>query len=393
MESNTIPINENTTVIVKASGDLFLRGEEMGEVRFRSGEDRIRVHQSNDTVYVETHASMDLEVPRHASIVVEKVGGSAFLQDLDGSLVVQKIGGDLALQRLGTVRVEKVGGTCLVDGVSDALAIGKVGSDLTVRQVAGRLEVGMIGGTGDLQALGLGALEIRAGADLRVYITDGLEGAVNLRAGGSVFLYLPAHVNGKFELNAGGQLFVLDLNRQEKQVMQNIEGRRYEFLLGAGGALVEVQAGADIHVSDEPVEPASILGDLERRESAWQEARERRGSPAWSAGFGFDRSSAWADMVSRRAQEAARRAEQRSQAAMRRTEDQIRQAAERQGRHEFERGFGFFGGPPAPPAPVEPAAPVTDQERLLVLQMLQEQKITVEQAEKLLAALEGRFNR
>ena len=122
----------------------------------------------------------------------------------------------------------------------------------------------------------------------------------------------------------------------------------------------------------------------------------RRGSPAWSAGFGFDRSSAWADMVSRRAQEAARRAEQRSQAAMRRTEDQIRQAAERQGRHEYERGFGSFSGPPAPPtppAPVEPAAPVTDQERLLVLQMLQEQKITVEQAEKLLAALEGRFNR
>jgi hypothetical protein len=34
--------------------------------------------------------------------------------------------------------------------------------------------------------------------------------------------------------------------------------------------------------------------------------------------------------------------------------------------------------------------PVSDEERLLVLQMLEQQQITIEQAEQLLAALEGR---
>ena len=40
--------------------------------------------------------------------------------------------------------------------------------------------------------------------------------------------------------------------------------------------------------------------------------------------------------------------------------------------------------------PPKPAAPVSDDERLTVLKMLQEKKITIEEAEKLLAALEGK---
>ena len=38
---------------------------------------------------------------------------------------------------------------------------------------------------------------------------------------------------------------------------------------------------------------------------------------------------------------------------------------------------------------MDDSAPVSDDERMLILQMLQEQKITVEEAETLLAALEG----
>jgi hypothetical protein len=102
-------------------------------------------------------------------------------------------------------------------------------------------------------------------------------------------------------------------------------------------------------------------------------------------------------MVSRRAQEAARRAEQRAQSAGRRTEEQIRQAAERQIRQAVNRDFPGPGHPgffpmhhEAPPA--ARGEPVSEQERMMVLQLLSEKKITVEQAEKLLAALEGRYN-
>jgi hypothetical protein len=47
--------------------------------------------------------------------------------------------------------------------------------------------------------------------------------------------------------------------------------------------------------------------------------------------------------------------------------------------------------PVAPPAPQRPTSePVTDAERLAILKMLQDKKITLQDAEKLLAALDGK---
>jgi hypothetical protein len=389
MDGNTIPISENTTVIVKVSGDLFLQGIEQAEVRFHGGEDRIRVNQSNDNLYIETHASMDLMVPQKANVIIEKVGGSAFVQDIEGSLVVQKIGGDLAMQRLSTVRIEKVGGGCMIEGVGEALMVHKVGGDLTLRQAAGSVEIGTVGGEADLQLIG-GAVEARAGGDLKLYITEDLSDPISLRAGGKAELFLPSNLNASFTLNSSAENIDLRLNNQISKVVEEIDAGRYEFTLGEGGPDVVVRTGGDIYISDESREPESITGELERRESAWKEAREGRGHPSWSGGFGFDRTSAWADMISRRAQEAARRAEQRAQTAMRRTEDQIRNAAEREMRRAERRSGFVVPHPPEPPR--SPGKSVTEQERMMVLQMLQDNKITVEQAERLLAALEGKFN-
>jgi hypothetical protein len=51
------------------------------------------------------------------------------------------------------------------------------------------------------------------------------------------------------------------------------------------------------------------------------------------------------------------------------------------------RSVGFmFGTPDSPKTP--PRSGPTDEERLLVLKMLQEKKITAEEAEKLLSALD-----
>lgn len=90
------------------------------------------------------------------------------------------------------------------------------------------------------------------------------------------------------------------------------------------------------------------------------------------------------------AERAIHKAERRLAAAQRRDE-------RRAGRGE-RRGWIFSGGPSptkwgaasagAPTAPT--AEPVTTEERLAVLRMLQENRITAEQADQLLAALEGR---
>lgn len=390
MDGNVIPVGEGTTIIVKASGDLFLQGETRMEVRFQSGEDRIRVNQSNETLYIESHASLDLIVPRIAPVIVEKTGGSAFIQDLDRSIVIQKVGGDLVLRRVGSLRLDKVGGSCKIEDADQQMDIQKIGGDLTLHHVIAPLRIGSIGGSGEIQVTGGGAVEMRAGGDLRLSLTA-MDGPISLRAGGNVALHLPPAIHADLVLDSGSESIELNFTNQAEVITTSLEERRHEYRVGDGGTPVDVRVGGKILVTDSKMELSPISEDIDRRENAWKEARERRGSFSWSGGFGFDRQSAWADMISRRAQEAAQRAEHRAHAAMRRTEEQIRLAAERGIRRSETHFVQGISTPPTPPP--APAVKVTEQERLMVLQMLQENKINVEQAEKLLAALEGRFEK
>ncbi len=89
------------------------------------------------------------------------------------------------------------------------------------------------------------------------------------------------------------------------------------------------------------------------------------------------------DRVRRKVEQATRRAEER----MRRAEEKIRRAESR----SQQRPHILFGWDPSSRSmPSEPAGEhVSDEERMTILRMLQEKKITSEEADKLLAALDG----
>jgi hypothetical protein len=97
-----------------------------------------------------------------------------------------------------------------------------------------------------------------------------------------------------------------------------------------------------------------------------------------------------------KAQEKMRRAQEkleRKLEAARRREEMHAQAAERRAQSRGRKSWSFewpsAPTPPRPPAPPEPAQ-VSDEERLMILRMLEQKKITLEEAEQLLAALEGK---
>ena len=91
----------------------------------------------------------------------------------------------------------------------------------------------------------------------------------------------------------------------------------------------------------------------------------------------------------------AERVRRKMEQATRRAESKIRKAEHRAFQHprvggnqpDFRRwSAGARGDTAAPP---EPGETVSDEERMTILRMLQDKKITAEQAEQLLAALEG----
>ena len=104
----------------------------------------------------------------------------------------------------------------------------------------------------------------------------------------------------------------------------------------------------------------------------------------------MERAQSHLEAANRRAESAGHRASIKIEAAMRRAEAKARAAEVRARRGQANVHLGRWNWDVSPHGPVQTTAPVSDDERLAVLKMLQEKKITLEEAEKLLAALEGK---
>jgi hypothetical protein len=95
------------------------------------------------------------------------------------------------------------------------------------------------------------------------------------------------------------------------------------------------------------------------------------------------------------AHEASRR-HSRAQEKIARTQERLARKMEAASRRAEQRGrvppgrARAYPWPPQPPNPPEAREPVSDEERLMILRMLEQKKISLEEAENLLAALEGK---
>lgn len=105
----------------------------------------------------------------------------------------------------------------------------------------------------------------------------------------------------------------------------------------------------------------------------------------------MERAQSHMEAASHQAETVGRRTEIRIEAAVRRAEAKARAAEVRARRGtQVNMNVGRWNWDLSPHGPVQTSEPVSNDERLTILKMLQEKKITLEDAEKLLAALEGK---
>ncbi len=369
--------------IGNVAGDLRVRGWERPEVAVQDETGTLATTEDGQ-IEARSMGDLVLRVPMEVPLEGRNVSGDAKIGDLCGRLSLENVGGDLLLRDAGPTDVTRIGGDVRVKRADGSVTLGMVGGDATIREVSGDTTIAQVGGDLYVRDIGGGCQVEHVGSDL-VLSTNFIPGAAyRFDVGGDIVCRIPAGASVRFQTAHSHDLVV---DAPGAQMVEGEDGD--EVVFGAGEAVVRLEAGGEIRLvgQDEDYMMAinfQLEGELAERLAGLEERLAEQLS-------GLD------DLILRKTEKVRERAEKEAERAVRHAERMARKA-ERGKRKGFTFSFGgdsFEAGlsrrparAPRPPAP--PAEPVSDEERMTILRMVENRQISVEEAEKLLAALEGR---
>lgn len=332
--------------ISSVDGDLRVTGRAGTRLEAQAGSRGGLIVQSRgDVVEVTSRTGCLVFLPENSQLDIERVSGDVRLADLAGGISVDRVGGDLALRKVGVTRVGDVAGELVARRLTSELSVRHAGGDAILEHVRGPVDIGNLGG--DLRASEVeAALRIRLSGDARVEWMPPAGSDSLVEASGDMVCRFLASSSVRISARAGGDLSLLG----------DMGAATGSATLGTGAAIVALSAGGDLAVTRAGAE---FTGDLAEEISAQVDATladvEAGLEGMDLSSLGFD-SKDLRDKVHHALTGALRRARR--------------------------------GPKSADPVPGRDAAEAGGQERLTILQMLEEGKINVEQAEGLLRAME-----
>jgi len=354
---------------------------------------------------------------------IESVGKDMSAKQIHGDLKIEHIGKDLVLRDVTTTQVGNIGRELSAKRVRGDLKIKQMGGNALVRDVDGQFSASTTGGNLYLHGVS-GGITVSVGGSATLDFSPVPWQAYSIQAGGDIRCKNPADINAEFNIVSGSQMIRVKTSKKSETIKEGT----YILTMGDGGAAVELSAGGAVKLitpSSEWESPENIevdfgakLGSMAEEiaeESTHQiEAQLEMLSEhleahltglsmsIGTAGLSEERVQQAQDRLEKARERASRRAEdaaQRAQAKLelkiaaiqRKAERKARTATARAARKERKRRSAARVPPSPPfPPPQSPNDPVTEKERLMILQMLQDKKIGVEEAEQLLASLEGK---
>jgi hypothetical protein len=424
MAKKSLDTNANPSILVERIGnDLNVKGWDRPQVLVKSSSDNdIVLEERDDQIVVSTPSDCVLYVPYSSTLQVNEVSSGARFKSLGGEIKIGTVGNDLVLRDVGATQVETVGSEISAKRVRGDLKATTIRGNAVVRDVDGQFSAEIVSGELHLRDVS-GGITAQAGGNAYTDFSPVPWQVYSIQAGGSIRCRVPGDANVDFEIFNAGQ----EIRIRTMEGTQRIKEGEYTFTLGEGGVQVKLTAGSTVDIrtlateydaferievdfgaeigsmADEIAESAvaqveaqleMINSQLDTHLSGLSETIRGAGLSAERAQEVQERLETAKERAAVRAEAAAERAraklELKLAAAQRKADRKARASAARAARKErHSRGDRRFVIPTAPP-PLKPIDPVSEEERMMILQMLQDKKISVDQAEKLLAALDGR---
>jgi hypothetical protein len=413
MEKRLITAGKNPKIILDVKGDLKLRGWGEQEVVVQcSSEQDPTLQQDDDEIKIACRDNCSVQVPYAASLRVENVSGNAVFKSLEEEMTLEQVSGNLTLRSIGPVTIARVRGNLVAKNISGDLELDSMDANVTVRDVQGNFIVAdEVRGNlklddidGDASARARGNITVRldpspgntyafeADGNLNCRIPTDTSAAVTIHEASKISIKLPgiasSHPEAPFSLTLGEADAKLNLSARGNVILGSQVGDWgfEDFDLGFTEDLEDFDKIAD-QINQQ------IEAQMEMLEHSLESQLEGLTTVLSESGISPERADQIAErarLASQRAEEKMQRAQEKLQrkleAARRRAERRTR-SAERAARDRRKRAETFEWTPPEPKPKTEP---VTDEERLMILQMLEQGKISLEEAEQLLEALEGK---
>lgn len=372
MNQTLYTLARDSGVEIKTHGDLRLVSWESPDVGVRADTSMVRTYFEEKELHITCLDDCEIAIPAKTRVRVEKVSGDARVENLECSLDVEKVVGSLFIDKISQLRVAKVGGDGFFTNMSAGFRIGKLGGDLIGVGISGGMNVDKIGGDVFVKNL-MGATRINAGGDIKVQISqEPGTGPYEFRAGGDVHLFIPKDRGINLRISSQGKAIWFKMADIEERLDVNGISR----VFGNGETKIILEAGGEVFITDTELPENEITSrffttEIYSSNSDWY-------SPGFNA-----------------AKRATRRSEEIAQRAIAHVKTRIRPEDGVRSDIVIESDNLFHWDEDSTSSPKKPSnrgitSFVSDEERLLVLQMLQEKKITAKEAEQLLEALEGR---
>jgi len=417
MSQQTYPTSLAPEIIIeKVAGNLQIKGWERSEVLVRANPSDLRVEEQDDQMRLSCEGDLELRLPGGATLQVETAYGEARIRLLEDQLHIQTVHGSLFMRSVNDSVIERVQGELIARQIAGSLQVERVDGSATVRAVQGACTLEQVMGNLDLRDV---EGDVRASVDgnVRLRLSNLGGNQYEVRCEGNLHCRLPESASLQLDLTSGGETISLALPGGSQVIRQET----YQTALGGGGARMILSAGGSIYLSardtgdgdEEQGEAYSRLPDdfgeqiarqVEAQVEAQLEMMNRQLNAQMAAMNASFKSSGLTpeetERIMRRTRESSERASARAEEKMRRAQEKIErkmeearrkaEAAEQRGYRHGRKGWTFeFPKAPAPPTS-PPKEPVSDEERLLILRMLEQKKISLDEAEQLLTALEGK---
>lgn len=334
--------------IGRARGDLRLQ-ELSGAVNLAACRGDLRLDSLSDAVTI-GEADGDLRAEGVADLRITGTCHGDLRFEAGGALAVEALSGDLRLGAASELRLGRIHGDLWAEKVTGDVYVERSEGDVRLSEIGGMATLGAL--SGDLRATGLGGgLTAQVRGDVLLSGPFTAAGGYSVAADGDALLQLPADADLGLTARAHGRI------RSDVPLTPAADGSpTFTAILGKGSGRVSLVAGGDVRITQAGAAAAG---------RSW----ERRGR---GGGDPFADLNTLGDRI-----------RQQVSASLASAGINIET-----GEINLGRTKSSFR-PPRPPAPPTPPGvpPASADEQLAILKMVEEGKITPEEADVLLRAL------